>query len=84
MVRRMLLRFSRTHSTAPLLRLSVLAALCFGVLAAVPAGASAASAAPVASYSFDEGSGETFILTLFALPRRLSPGQGFDPLAFEH
>ncbi len=28
-----------------------------------------------------EGSGETFILTLFALPKKLSPSQGFDPLA---
>lgn len=28
-----------------------------------------------------EGSGETYVFTLFALPTRLSPGQGFDPLA---
>jgi phosphatidylethanolamine-binding protein (PEBP) family uncharacterized protein len=28
-----------------------------------------------------EGGGETFIFTLFALPRKLSPSQGFEPLA---
>ncbi len=27
-----------------------------------------------------EGSGETYVLTLFALPKKLSPSQGFDPL----
>ncbi len=29
-----------------------------------------------------EGSGETYMFTLLALPKKLSPGQGFDPLAF--
>jgi hypothetical protein len=28
-----------------------------------------------------EGSSETFVLTLFALPKKLSPSQGFEPLA---
>jgi len=28
-----------------------------------------------------EGSDETYIMTLFALPKKLSPQQGFDPLA---
>jgi hypothetical protein len=28
-----------------------------------------------------EGSGETYMFTLFALPKKLSPAQGFDPLA---
>lgn len=28
-----------------------------------------------------EGGGETFIFTLFALPKKLSPSQGFEPLA---
>jgi phosphatidylethanolamine-binding protein (PEBP) family uncharacterized protein len=27
------------------------------------------------------GSGETYLFSLFALPKKLSPGQGFDPLA---
>jgi phosphatidylethanolamine-binding protein (PEBP) family uncharacterized protein len=28
-----------------------------------------------------EGSGETYMFTLFALPKSLAPAQGFDPLA---
>lgn len=28
-----------------------------------------------------EGSGETYMFALFALPKKLSPGRGFDPLA---
>jgi phosphatidylethanolamine-binding protein (PEBP) family uncharacterized protein len=28
-----------------------------------------------------EGSGETYMFTLFALPRKLSPAQGFEPMA---
>jgi phosphatidylethanolamine-binding protein (PEBP) family uncharacterized protein len=28
-----------------------------------------------------EGSGETYIFTLFALPKKLAPAQGFEPLA---
>jgi phosphatidylethanolamine-binding protein (PEBP) family uncharacterized protein len=28
-----------------------------------------------------EGSGETYMFALFALPKKLSPSQGFDPLA---
>jgi hypothetical protein len=28
-----------------------------------------------------EGSGETYIFTVFALPKKLSPSQGFEPLA---
>jgi hypothetical protein len=28
-----------------------------------------------------EGSGENYIFTLFALPKKLSPSQGFEPLA---
>jgi phosphatidylethanolamine-binding protein (PEBP) family uncharacterized protein len=29
-----------------------------------------------------EGGGETYMFTLLALPKKLSPSQGFDPLAF--
>jgi len=28
------------------------------------------------------GSGETYMFTVFALPKKLSPSQGFDPVAF--
>jgi phosphatidylethanolamine-binding protein (PEBP) family uncharacterized protein len=28
-----------------------------------------------------EGSGESYVFLLFALPKKLSPGQGFEPLA---
>jgi hypothetical protein len=55
MVRRVLLRLFPTSSTAALLRLSALAVFCFGVVSALPAGASAAGSGPVAEYSFDGG-----------------------------
>ncbi len=29
-----------------------------------------------------EGGGETYMFMLLALPKRIAPGQGFDPLAF--
>jgi len=29
-----------------------------------------------------QGSGETYMFALYALPQRLSPGRGFEPLAF--
>jgi hypothetical protein len=58
MVRRALLHLFPVFSTAPV-RLGLVVGLCIGVLAALPAGASAAAYGPVAAYSFDEGSGET-------------------------
>jgi phosphatidylethanolamine-binding protein (PEBP) family uncharacterized protein len=33
------------------------------------------------SYEICPEGGETYMFTLFALPKKLSPGQGFDPIA---
>ena len=59
MVRRVLLRHSPVPSTAALVGLGALVAVCLGVVSALPSSASAAVYAPVAEYSFDEGAGET-------------------------
>jgi hypothetical protein len=54
MFRRVVLRLFPTSSTAALLRLCALAALCLGLASVLPALASAAAYSPVAEYSFDE------------------------------
>jgi Concanavalin A-like lectin/glucanases superfamily len=59
MIRRVVLRLFPTSSTAILLRLCLVAGLSLGVVSALPAAAAANAYAPVATYSFDEGSGET-------------------------
>ncbi len=59
MVRRVLLRHFPISSGTALLGLGALLTVCLAVASALPFVASAAGYAPVAEYSFDEGTGET-------------------------
>jgi hypothetical protein len=61
MVRRASLRLFPSSSAAALLCLSLASALCLGGILALPARAGAATYAPVAAYSFDEGEGTAVV-----------------------